>query len=199
MCAGPSPVLPSEYPAAMAAVKPTRVVAWRIVPWLLAMAAVTAACSRSARPSPSTPSNVVNVLKVTGGDTIHVLYGGRDQRVRLIGVNPPEVPWYGGRGQCFGANAGLYAKRRLSGQTVRLSFDVDRFDRYGRLLAYIYLGDELFNLTLVRFGYAVADPVPPDTGMASAFATAQAEARQQGRGLWSACPSAEQARGDLSP
>src|SRR3989475_1380473 len=123
----------------MGAAKPTRVIARRIVPWLLGMAAVTAACSAGTRPSPSTPSNIVNVTKVTDGDTIHVLYGGRDQRVRLIGVNTPEVPWYGGRGQCFGANAGLFAKQRLSGQTVRLSFDVYRFDRYGRLLAYISL------------------------------------------------------------
>jgi len=128
------------------------------------------------------------VLRVTDGDTIHVRYAGTDTRVRLIGVNTPEVPWYGGRGECFGVEAGLYARHRLSGKAVRLSFDVERRDRYGRLLAYVYVGPELFNLTLVRLGYAVADPVPPDTRMASAFARAEADARAAGMGRWSACP-----------
>jgi micrococcal nuclease len=80
-------------------------------------------------------------------------------------------------------------RRRLSGRVVRLSFDVGRRDRYGRLLAYVYLGPELFNLTLVRLGYAVADPVPPDTAMAGTFASAEAGAKREGRGLWSACPN----------
>ena len=53
---------------------------------------------------------------------------------------------------------------------MRLDFDIGLHDRYGRLLAYVYVGDELFNLTLVRLGYARADPVPPDTRMASTIA-----------------------------
>ena len=63
---------------------------------------------------------MVPVLKVTDGDTIHVLYQGRDERVRLIGVNTPEVSWYGGRAQCFGVEAARYARDRLSGRVVRL-------------------------------------------------------------------------------
>ena len=154
----------------------------------LSEALLVAACTRGTRVPPPTTGNVVPVLKVTDGDTIHVRYVGRDTRVRLIGVNTPEVPWYGGRGQCFGVQAGLYARRRLSGRAVRLTFDVAPRDRYGRLLAYVYLGPELFNLTLVRLGYAVADPVRPDTAMAVQFASAEAVARTSGRGLWSACP-----------
>lgn len=130
----------------------------------------------------------VPVLKVTDGDTIHVRYQGTDQRVRLIGVDTPEVPWYGGRGACYGVEAGLYARGRLGGRSVRLAFDVQLRDRYGRLLAYVYLGGELFNLTLVRLGYARADPIPPDTRLAGAFDAAERAARAAGRGLWSACP-----------
>ena len=155
---------------------------------LLAIVMVGAACSSGARPPPTGKGDVVPVLKVTDGDTIHVRYAGRDERVRLIGVNTPEVPWYGGPGQCFGVDAGQYARRRLSGRTVELAFDVARRDRYGRLLAYVYLGPELFNLTLVRLGYAVADPVPPDTAMAGRFESAESEARSLRRGLWAACP-----------
>jgi len=130
----------------------------------------------------------VPVTKVTDGDTIHVTFQGQDERVRLIGIDTPEVPWYGGRGACFGVEAALFARGNLSGRSIRLAFDVDRRDRYGRVLAYVYLGDQLFNLTLVRLGYARADPVPPDIRLAPEFARAEAQARMAGRGLWSACP-----------
>jgi micrococcal nuclease len=107
--------------------------------------------------------------------------------VRFIGVDTPEVDWYGGEGQCEGVPAALYTRRRLSGQTVRLDFDVRLRDVYGRLLAYVYIGPELFNLTLVRRGFATNDPVPPDTRMEPTFAGAEATARAAGLGRWSDC------------
>jgi micrococcal nuclease len=150
---------------------------------------IVAACSSCGdRRPPDGPSGTVPVTKVTDGDTIRVIYQGHDERVRLIGVDTPEVPWYGGDEECYGVKAGLYARQRLAGRSVRLVFDAERRDRYGRLLAYLYLGPELFNLTLVRLGYATADPVPPDIRMASRFAAAEAQARSARRGLWSACP-----------
>jgi micrococcal nuclease len=136
--------------------------------------------------SPSAGSRY-RVTKVTDGDTIHVVYEGRDQSVRLIGVDAPEVDWYGGRAECFGSEADLYTRRRLEHATVRLAFAADRYDRYGRLLAFVYVGGEMFNLTLVERGYATADPVPPDIRMAATLASAEAAARSAGRGLWSAC------------
>jgi micrococcal nuclease len=157
---------------------------------VLAITVSAVACSHAAgSPPPPGGSALVPVTKITDGDTIHVRYQGRDDRVRLIGVDTPEVPWYGGKAECYGVEAGLYARRRLDGRQVRLAFDADLRDRYGRLLAYVYLGDEFFNLTLVRLGYATADPVPPDTSMAPRFAAAEQEARAAGRGLWSACPA----------
>jgi micrococcal nuclease len=129
------------------------------------------------------------VVSVTDGDTFHALYRGGDQRVRLIGIDTPEVPWYGGRGACFGVQSALYARRRLAGRTVGLAFDSERMDKYGRLLAYVYVGPELFNLTLVRMGFATADPVPPDTRMAGVFEAAQTRAREELRGLWARCGS----------
>jgi len=146
-------------------------------------------CASGSGRSPPDQDSTVLVTKVTDGDTIHVTYQGRDERVRLIGVDTPEVPWYGGKAECFGNEAGLYTRSRLAGRTVRLEFDVDPRDRYERLLAYVYVGDELFNLTLVRLGYAAADPVPPDTARAGIFADAEREARAAGRGRWSACPT----------
>jgi micrococcal nuclease len=144
-------------------------------------------CAAAADGAASGRSDVVSVLKVTDGDTIHVLYEGRDERVRLIGIDTPEVPWYGGEEECFGVEAGLYARNRLSGRRVRLEFDVERRDRYDRLLAYVYVGKEMFNLTLVRQGYATAYPVRPDTRWIALFASAESAARAAGRGLWSVC------------
>jgi micrococcal nuclease len=161
--------------------------------WMMAAAALASsggcAPNRPNAPDAATgPGVQAPVTRVTDGDTIHVTYQGGDERVRLIGVDTPEVSWYGGQAECFGSDAGLYTRRRLSGRSVGLVFDVDLHDRYGRLLAYVYVGAELFNLTLVRLGYATADPVPPDTRMAETFAAAETDARSAGRGLWAACP-----------
>lgn len=154
--------------------------------------ALVGGCVRPARPAagPSaSPGPVYRVTGVTDGDTFHVRIGGRDERVRMIGIDTPEVPWYGGRGDCFGPEAGRYSKRRLTGASVRLVFDAERRDRYGRLLAYAYLGSELFNLTLVERGYARVETVRPNTRFQAAFAAAQAAAQAAGIGRWSACPS----------
>jgi micrococcal nuclease len=129
------------------------------------------------------------VLSTVDGDTIHVRVDGREDKVRFIGVDTPEVDWYGHPGECYGAAAGTYTRHRLDGATVRLDFDVRLRDRYGRLLAYVYLGDELFNRTLVERGYATNDPVPPDTRMEDVLASAENDARGAGRGLWSSCPA----------
>jgi micrococcal nuclease len=148
-------------------------------------------------PSPPTPS--IHGLRANGsvtalvtstvdGDTVHVRVQGHDDKVRFIGVDTPEVDWYGHEGECYGATAGRYTRQRLEGETVRLDFDVRLRDVYGRLLAYVFVGDELFNRTLVQRGLATDDAVPPDTRMRDTFAAAEKAARAAGRGLWSTCP-----------
>jgi micrococcal nuclease len=152
--------------------------------------ATMVACTSAGQAAAPDRSDVVPVLKVTDGDTFHVLYRGQDERVRLIGIDTPEVPWYGGDEECFGVEAGLYARERLDGKWVRLEFDVARRDRYDRLLAYVYLGGELFNLTLVRRGYATSQSVPPNVGFAAEFEAGEVEARIAKVGLWSNCRDA---------
>jgi micrococcal nuclease len=147
-----------------------------------------------AAPSPSAGrlrpngSATAVVVSTVDGDTIHVRVAGHQEKVRLIGMDTPEVGWYGGEAECYGDAAGVYTRHRLLGRTIRLRFDTGLRDVYGRLLAYVYVGRELFNLTLVRRGYATNDPVPPDTRRETAFAAAERGARVAGRGLWSACP-----------
>jgi len=68
------------------------------------------------------------VIRVVDGDTLHVLRRGRDVTIRLIGVDAPEVDWYGGEGECFGARAGRFATRLLDGERVRLALDDEPVD-----------------------------------------------------------------------
>jgi micrococcal nuclease len=154
-------------------------------PLSLALTLLLLSCSAGR----SSPSDVVPVAGVTDGDTIRVVRDGKEERVRLIGVDTPEVPWYGGEGECFGVQAALFARERLTGRSVRLVPDVDPEDRYGRLLAYVYLQGELFNRTLVRLGYGRALSVAPNTSRAAELSAAEEEARAAERGLWSACPA----------
>ncbi len=157
--------------------------------WLLAALFLLNACTAPPSEVLSKPGqDAARVEKVTDGDTIRVRYREREERVRLIGIDTPEVPWYGGPEECFGVEAARYARGRLEGRVVRLVAGEERRDRYGRLLAYVYLGNELFNLTLVRLGFATAEPVAPNTRLARVFAQAEGRARAAGEGLWSRCP-----------
>jgi micrococcal nuclease len=70
---------------------------------------------------------------------------------------------------------------------VRLQFDVERIDPFGRTLAYVWLGDELFNETLVREGYAFVTTYPPNVRYVERLRAAQREARSALRGAWGRC------------
>jgi len=70
---------------------------------------------------------------------------------------------------------------------VRLEFDRERIDPFGRTLAYVWLGEELFNETLVREGYAFVATFPPNVKYVDRFRAAQREARSEERGVWGEC------------
>jgi micrococcal nuclease len=119
---------------------------------------------------------------VVDGDTF-VLAGG--ERVRLIGIDTPETVHPHKPIEHLGPEASEFAKRLLSGQMVRLEFDVQERDRYGRLLAYVYLEDGTFvNAEILRQGYGVLLTVPPNVKFAEEFLEIQRQAREAGRGLW---------------
>jgi micrococcal nuclease len=129
------------------------------------------------------------VVRVVDGDTIEVREEGRGGvvDVRLIGIDTPESVAPGQPVECHALVASRYTTRRLAGRSVRLEYDVERRDRFGRTLAYVWLGDELFNETLVREGYAVVTTFPPNVRYVDRFVEAQRAARGQGAGLWAAC------------
>jgi len=163
---------------------------------LTAVAAVVAAgCSRAASPARPAPASAdganATVDRVVDGDTIRVAAaGGRSERVRLIGVDTPETKDPRRPVQCFGKEASAFTTKLLPRSTrVRLVRDVEGRDRYGRLLAYVYRArDGLFvNLALAEGGYARTLTIPPNVAHADEFVAAAADARDAGRGLWSAC------------
>jgi micrococcal nuclease len=129
------------------------------------------------------------VVRVVDGDTIAVRLGGRDERVRYIGVDTPESVKPGTPVQCFAHAAAAENARLVAGERVRLVRDVEARDRFGRLLAYVYrVRDGRFvNAELVRRGYARPLTIPPNVRFADRLAGLARAARAAGRGLWSAC------------
>ncbi len=122
----------------------------------------------------------------------------RSVRVRLLGVDAPEA--HPGpkldrdarrrhRDQetilALGRRATSYTLERLDGQSVRLELDVRERDKYGRLLAWVWLDDgSLFNANLVRDGYARTMTIPPNVKYSDRLRGLEREARRQDRGLW---------------
>lgn len=119
------------------------------------------------------------VTSVIDGDTVQL---SRGQIVRYIGIDAPErdQPFYL---EAKRANEKLVLKKR-----VRLEFDVQRQDRYGRWLAYVFVrrgGSEIFvNAELIKDGYATAYTVPPNVKCADLFVRLQRAAIEGEKGLW---------------
>jgi micrococcal nuclease len=132
---------------------------------------------------------VGRVVRVVDGDTIDVQLAATRQTVRYIGVDTPETKHPSKPVQCYGQRASDFNALLVSGELVRLVRDVAQRDRYGRLLAYVYrVRDGLFvNAELARLGYAQPLPIAPDVRYSDRFADLARRAREQGRGLWSAC------------
>ncbi|MSU75582.1 MAG: hypothetical protein EXS55_03655 [Candidatus Magasanikbacteria bacterium] len=125
------------------------------------------------------------ISRVVDGDTVQLESG---EKVRYIGINAPESVDPRRSVQCFGKEASERNKQLVEGKFVRLVKDVSPTDKYGRLLRYVYLEDGTFvNLKLVEDGYALASTFPPDVKFSKLFVSAARQAREAGRGLWSAC------------
>lgn len=139
------------------------------------------------------------VLYILDGDTIKVMYEGRKQSVRLIGIDAPEskrnkkarrdsvrtsrdletITAMGRRSRDY--VRGLVTK----GDEVTLEFDAERRDRYRRLLAYVYLPDgRMLNDLIIRGGYASPLTIAPNVRYRDRFLASYRYARENGLGLW---------------
>lgn len=128
------------------------------------------------------------VVHVIDGDTIHIDiadHDGKPTRVRLIGVDAPELRTDAGRPAHFAVEAANYVKARVEGKpvTIRLD-DRETRDRYGRLLAYVWIGpNDMLNLALVRDGQAYSYRIRSNL-FSTQFDMLENQARSARRGLW---------------
>jgi micrococcal nuclease len=130
------------------------------------------------------------VEDVVDGDTIDVRVEGRDDRVRLIGIDTPETKRPDTPVECFGPEATDFVSRLLpAGTPVRLERDVVGRDDYGRLLAYVFVAADgtFVNHEIVRRGYAEPLSIPPNVAYSDLFVDAARAAEADDLGLWSAC------------
>jgi micrococcal nuclease len=148
----------------------------------------SAGSPNAAGPGVAAHAREARVLRVVDGDTIVVRDGdNRTERVRYIGVDTPESVKPNAPVDCFGHEASNYNKRLVAGKTVRLVADREAQDKYGRSLAFVYVGGSLINAKLIANGFARTLEIPPNTSKASYFAKLERVAIRTNKGLWRAC------------
>lgn len=122
------------------------------------------------------------VKRVIDGDTIELLGG---ERVRYIGIDTPEIKHRNAEVRKMAKIAKKINRRLVGRKEVILEYDVEKRDKYGRLLAYVFLEDGTFvNAKLIRRGYALIFTVTPNVKYADLFLKLQREARKKKRGFW---------------
>jgi micrococcal nuclease len=129
--------------------------------------------------------DVATVVRVIDGDTVEL----EDQRVvRYLLVDAPEVAHNSTEvDECFGPEATALNSELVLNRQVTLTYDVERQDRFERMLAYLWLDGRMVNRVLVERGYARVLVIEPNDEYAAEFEALEAEARAAGRGLWWAC------------
>ena len=146
------------------------------------------------------------VARVVDGDTAVMTLRGTSERVRFIGVDTPESTT---QHEPYGEEASAYTKTRLSGKQVWLQIGTEQRDKYGRLLAYVWLQPpsgtsdaelraKQFNAQLLLEGYAQLLTIAPNVDYVEQYRRFQTEAREANRGLW-ALPASGSAAPAPSP
>jgi micrococcal nuclease len=146
-----------------------------------------AAPAQSAGAALPLPQSWYQVTRVIDGDTIEVSIDGAKEKIRLIGLDTPELVDPRKPVQCFAQEASDYAKKILANQKVRIELDESQGvrDKYGRMLAYIFLADgTLFNKYMIEHGYGHEYTYTHPYHYQSEFNLAEQNAQKEGRGLW---------------
>ncbi|MGG3622984.1 thermonuclease family protein [Bacillus gobiensis] len=129
----------------------------------------------------------VQLVQTIDGDTIKVLYNGEEKTVRYLLIDTPETKHPRLGAQPFGKEAYNRNKQLINGGEITIEFDVgERTDKYGRLLAYVYVDGKSVQEQMVKEGLArVAYVYPPNTRHLEAYENAQADAKKEQLGIWS--------------
>ena len=127
------------------------------------------------------------VERVVDGDTVDVRLDGETVPVRYIGIDTPESGWPADRPECLSGRATQENRRLVGGRTVELVIGEEPFDRYDRLLAYLFVDGRMVNGELLRLGLAETLTIPPNDRYAPRFERLAEGARRAGRGIWGSC------------
>ena len=133
---------------------------------------------------------LVDVFRVIDGDTFYGNSSTREEKVRIIGINTPEVGWDGEPSECYAEEAKGYAEEKLYGKKVWLTFDTTCYDGYERTLAYVHLGPneaDFLQRSMLQEGYGWAYPFDDTPAFTDTFEQDEQLARQNNSGGWSSC------------
>ncbi len=132
--------------------------------------------------------HTVTVVDTVDGDTLVVRFDdGTEATVRLLAVDTPETKHPTVGVECFGPEASAYTHRRLLGVRVAIELDVEAHDRYGRLLAHVWIDGHRYADELLALGLAELYVLPPNGEYARTQLRLELDARRRGVGLWGAC------------
>ena len=132
-------------------------------------------------------SEYADVIRVVDGDTVDILVNGKEDRVRLLGINAPETVDPRRPVECFGLEASEKLKELLNNKEVLLKSDSIQAnrDKYERLLRYVYLGDgTLINQIMIEQGYAYEYTYDVPYKFQKEFRQSETSARTNKFGLW---------------
>ncbi len=127
--------------------------------------------------------NLIRVERVHDGDTLTAIVGNRREKIRLIGIDTPEMgqrPW--------GRKAKEHLENMIASSSwqVIIEYDVEKRDKYNRILSYIWTRDgKMVNKEMLRSGYAILFTFPPNVKHVEEFVSVETEAREKKRGIWS--------------
>lgn len=128
----------------------------------------------------------IKVIRVIDGDTIKLENG---ESLRYIGLDTPETRIKKGKQfiyapQPFAIEATKLNKKLVENKYVRVEFDVEKTDVYGRLLGYCFVGNTFINAKLIEEGFAVTFTIPPNVKYVDTFIALQRAARKAKKGMW---------------
>ena len=136
-------------------------------------------------PEQSPDSLSYDVISAIDGDTLLISIDGIETTVRLIGINAPEsVHPDAEKNTEEGEQASLWLKQYIAGKRVKLEYDQELNDRYGRTLAYVYVDNMMLEDVLLTMGLARTLTMEPNTRYQHHFEMLEKEARDSGSGFW---------------
>ena len=135
-------------------------------------------------------SGPYEIVKVTDGDTVQVLIDGEKIKVRIIGIDTPEIVSTTEPVQCFGQESSAYAEDLLGGSSVYLEYDESQglLDKYDRTLAHVWMEDKtLYAAEAISNGFGREYTYAADYKYKELYLDDQSKAKENSVGLWGSC------------